>query len=370
MTNPLGLFSPDYHHAAFRFRQAAARTGAHLTRHTIRELAEEQPLTMDVATIGSETPRHAVVVSSGVHGVEGFFGSAIQLGWLSRVASGTSLPDGLAVVLIHAVNPFGFAHVRRVNEDNIDLNRNFLESPQTHTGAPDGYASLDPLLNPAFPPSRLDPFRLKALWYIRRLGMPALKSAVAAGQYQFPRGLFFGGTAESASTRVVKRHLTDWVRDAPSVIHIDLHSGLGAFARHRLLLQQQADAPAVAWYRQTFGDAGVEPAAGSRDTAYDASGTLGGWAQSRVGDSRYRFVTAEFGTHTIVRVLGALRAENSAHHFGRPHTRAFDRAKAQLLECFCPRSPAWRKAVVTQGLSLIERAITAGARRPRGAKKR
>jgi len=92
MANPLDLFSPDYHDAAFRFRQAAARVGAHLTRHTTPELAEEPPLTMDVATVGSETPRHTVVVSSGVHGIEGFFGSSIQLRWLSRVASGTSLP--------------------------------------------------------------------------------------------------------------------------------------------------------------------------------------------------------------------------------------------------------------------------------------
>ena len=168
MTNPLDLFSPGYRAAASRFREAAARIGAHLTRHAIRENTEEPPLTIDVATIcsariGSATPRQTVIVSSDVHGVEGFFGSAIQLGWLSRVASGAALPDGLSVVLIHAVNPFGFAHVRRANEDNVDLNRNFLEPPQAYAGAPDGYASLYPLLNPASPPSRLEPFRLKAL---------------------------------------------------------------------------------------------------------------------------------------------------------------------------------------------------------------
>lgn len=367
MTKSLDLFSPDYHAAASRFREVATGIGAHLTRHTIHNNGEESPLTMDVATIssaaiGSETQRQTVVVSSGVHGVEGFFGSAIQLAWLSRLASGASLPAGQSVVLIHAVNPYGFANIRRVNEHNVDLNRNFLEAPQAYAGAPDGYASLDPLLNPALPPSRFEPFRLKALWYIQRWGMPALKSAVAGGQYQFPRGLFFGGADESASTRIVKHQLTDWVRGASSVIHIDLHSGLGRFARHRLLLQERADAPGVEWYRQTFGDDGVEPAADSRDTAYDASGTLGKWAQSRMGATRYRFVTAEFGTHPIIRVLGALRAENRAHHFGHPHTRAFERAKAQLFECFCPRSPVWRTAVVTQGLSLIERAIAAGLR--------
>ena len=43
-------------------------------------------------------------------------------------------------------------------------------------------------------------------------------------------------------------------------------------------------------------------------------------------------------------------------------TTSVGRAKAQLLECFCPRSLVWRRAVITQGLSLIERAIVAGVR--------
>jgi predicted deacylase len=29
------------------------------------------------------------------------------------------------MILIHALNPYGFAWLRRVNEDNVDLNRNF-----------------------------------------------------------------------------------------------------------------------------------------------------------------------------------------------------------------------------------------------------
>ena len=357
----LDLFSPDYNVATARFRESAASVGARLESHPVHEDGTEPTLSIDVAIIGATAPRCTVLVSSGLHGIEGFFGSAIQLGWLSSLGAGLSLPAGTRVVLVHAVNPFGFAQRRRVNEDNVDLNRNFLNPPQRYEGCPAGYAELDPLLNPASPPARFEPFKLKALWYIRRFGMPALKAAVAGGQYQFARGLFFGGHAASTSTRLMRGRLHHWAADAPRVIHIDLHSGLGVFARHRLLLHESADSPEVRWYRETFGHEAVEPSADAENTAYDASGTLGEWAISSLGPARYRFVTAEFGTYPIVRVLAALRAENRAHHFGRPGNPAVERAKRELVECFCPDSERWRTRVVDQGLRIIERAIGGAA---------
>ena len=106
--------------------------------------------------------------------------------------------------------------------------------------------------------------------------MPALKEAVAGGQYLFPRGLFFGGRGPAPSAQIVRRHLAAWIGGAPRVLHLDLHSGLGAHGGHRLLLPESADSPDVEWYRDTFGRDVVEPAADGTRTAYDASGTLGG----------------------------------------------------------------------------------------------
>ena len=203
----------------------------------------------------------------------------------------------------------------------------------------------------------VDPFRLKALWYIHRLGLPALKNAVAGGQYRFPRGLFFGGHGPAASTRVIRQHLAGWLCGAPRAVHIDLHSGLGSFGNYRLLLEESAASPNVEWYRDTFGAELVEPLANVAGTSYAASGTLGGWAMAHLTGTRYRFVNAEFGTYPIVRVLGALRAENRAHFFGRPGTRAHQRATAELLECFCPQSDRWRERAVEQGLAIIGRAV-------------
>lgn len=126
------LFSPDYRLARQRFRDAARAAGFALEEHPIeQEGPRGEVLTIDVARKGPPRPRSVLAVSSGTHGVEGFFGSAVQLAWLE---SGAALPAEDAALLIHAVNPFGFAWVRRVNEDNVDLNRNFLCAGQTYEG--------------------------------------------------------------------------------------------------------------------------------------------------------------------------------------------------------------------------------------------
>ena len=187
--------------------------------------------------------------------------------------------------------------------------------------------------------------------------MPALKNAVAGGQYRFPRGLFFGGHGPAPSTRIVQRHLASWLGSARRVLHVDLHSGLGAFGQHRLLLVEPPSSPEIGWYRDIFGSARVEPLAAA-GTAYESSGTLGGWAMRRLTGTHYRFVGAEFGTYPIVRVLEALRTENRTHFFGHPGSPAYRRAKARLLECFCPRRDGWREPVIAQGLEIIDRAMS------------
>src|SRR5262249_10220051 len=120
-------FSPDYAGARDRFRDVIKRLGLPSESHTMQARGPNaEPLHMDVATIGPAKSDRAVIVSSGLHGIEGFFGSAVQLAWLVRYAKSPVLPPSTKVVLAHALNPFGFAWFRRWNENNVDLNRNFL----------------------------------------------------------------------------------------------------------------------------------------------------------------------------------------------------------------------------------------------------
>lgn len=351
-------FSPDYTAARARFRSSAMAIGARLEAHPIGAVGPDgEALTIDVAVVGAANPERAVVVSSGTHGVEGFLGSAVQAAMLEDRLGGFTPPPGSAIVLIHAVNPYGFAWLRRVNEDNADLNRNFLAPGEAFEGAPAGYAALDGLLNPQHPPPLLDPFLARAALTILRQGMPALKDAVAGGQYEFPRGLFFGGSGPSRSQRILEEALPRLVGSASRVLHVDFHSGLGKYGTYKLLVDHEAGTAGARWLEEHFGGE-VQPwDAGG--VSYQIRGGLGAWCKQLFAGRDYDVLAAEFGTWPILRVIRALRAENMAHQWGTPDAPSTKRAKEALKETFVPADRGWRDVTVQRGLGIVDQAIEA-----------
>ena len=347
-------FSPTYAVARQRFRHAARAVGAALEGIPLPGRGPDgETLAVDVATVGASRPARAIVVSSGLHGVEGFFGSAVQLAWLQCLRAGRIIvPHGTAVVLVHALNPYGFAWRRRANERNVDLNRNFLDADEPYAGAPPLYDRVHRLLNPDTPPSATDLFPVRAAWAVCRHGLPALRSAVAEGQYDHPSGLFFGGHEPEASTRLVRERFWNWTRGAGEVVHLDLHTGLGRYAGCQILVEP-IHAPEVDWYRQRFDPARVVSVA--EKGAYAARGVMGAWLGRHADGRRYRFACVEIGTHSSLRVLRALRTENRAHRFSAPGARSYERARRDLVECFCPASRRWRRRALRQALEVIGR---------------
>lgn len=355
-------FSTSFQVARGRLLDAAAALDARLEEFILDSRGPSgEELAIDVALVGNPAARAIVVVSSGLHGIEGFFGSAIQLAWMESLLQDPSeLPGQTSAVLVHAINPFGFAWRRRCDEENVDLNRNYLGAGESYAGTPPGYAELDDLLNPPSPPGGLEPFRLRAMWKILRHGLGTLKNTVAVGQYEVPSGLFYGGRGPAASTRIVQQNFSRWIGDARHVVHIDLHSGLGAFGRYKLLLPPSLDSRERGWLAESFGSGVLESLPDG--IAYPARGVMGAWLRAHLADRDYRFLGAEFGTHSILRVLSALRAENRAHHHCQPGEPAYERAKRELMECFCPRRSAWRQRVVEQGLGIIGKAVAAASK--------
>lgn len=183
-------FPVDYSDSRQRFTDAAKRAGATVNRYSLSAAdasLDTDDLSIDVASVGQADD--LLVVSSGLHGVEGFFGAAVQLALLDRWQTSAA---ACRLLLIHAMNPWGYKNLRRVDEQNIDLNRNFPNA--SYRGAPRGYQQLNALLNPARVVRITDFFTLRAGLNIARHGMSTLKEAVATGQYEYPKGLFFGGT--------------------------------------------------------------------------------------------------------------------------------------------------------------------------------
>ncbi len=334
------FYSPDYATARRRFRTAATAHGWAVESHPVAaRVPGGEELFLDVAAHGPGDHTRTLVVSSGVHGVEAPFGSAVQLALLEQWKA----HPPVRCVFVHAVNPWGFAHRRRTNEDNADLNRNFLLPGDEYRGSPAGYAELNALLNPERPPRRFDVFPLQAAWAVVRHGLPKLKQAVAAGQYDHPRGLFFGGSGPCESVRVLGEHWERWLGRATDVVHLDFHTGLGKWAAGKLLLDIPPTAEQLVRLNDWFGP-GTFETWHPEGVAYDARGGFGPWCHARRGDREYLFACAEFGTFGPIRMMGALRAENMAHRHG-----AAGWATERLSEAFCPASADWRAKVLTTG---------------------
>jgi hypothetical protein len=343
------LFSADYTTARTRFLTAARQPG---TAVEVLPVAARGPgdedLSIDIAWLGARDARRILLHVSGVHGVEAYAGSAAQLALLNTPPA--IPPDG-ALVLVHALNPYGMAWLRRTNEHNVDLNRNFLPDTATWAGAPPLYRRLDRLLNPPSPPTR-DGFGLRLAMRGLRHGFHAMRQAIAHGQHRYPRGLFYGG----AELQPGPRQFCDWLQrrltSADSVFAIDMHTGLGPHAGSTLIVEPGINAATTAELEAAVAQALIGSAA--IPAAYSVRGSLGAALPRLLPGVDLKFVLQEIGTGSSLHVLQALRDENRWHHYGEAHLD--HPAKRQIREALCPASPAWRSAAVAHGSDLVYRA--------------
>jgi hypothetical protein len=341
------LFSTDYFIARSRFREMTTHAGGAIESLVLSAKGPTgEDLTIDIAWFGAAEPARVVLHSSGLHGVEGFAGSAVQLQLLNQLPG---LPSNAALVLTHVLNPFGMAWLRRVNEENVDLNRNSIFEPETYSGAPAMYAQLNALLNPASPPSA-DMYFAKVAWNLLRHGMPALKQAVAGGQYEFSRGLFFGGKRLQQGLALYRAFLQKRLAMAAHILAIDFHTGLGKYGKDILLVDSHHYE--AMWH--VFGDR-VSPLDPLRSAAYRVRGGLQSMIFGINSKAEISFVGQEIGTYHPLRVIHALREENRWHHFGSGTLS--HPVKQQMKQTFCPEDEAWRQSVLTRGKQVADRAF-------------
>lgn len=351
------LFSPSYAEARQRFLDAA---GPAVVANYLHPLTGPGGLALatDVARLGPRSARRVLVVESGTHGAEGFCGSAIQLGLLR---SPPRLAADTALLLVHAINPHGFAWIRRVTEDNVDLNRNFVDFAQPLPENP-GYDELaDALL-----PRRWDAASLAAAQatleaYRSKHGERAFVTASGGGQYRHPRGLFFGGTGPTWSRETVARICREHVEGAEHAALIDVHSGLGPYGYGEPLTALDPGSPeevrARAWYG---GDLRNTRAADSAYAGTPAS-ILVGYMQG-APRSAWTPIGLEFGTRAREDVRRALRHEHWLHAYGNPDDPGTAAIKAALKDVFCPDEPEWKAKVWDRGREIVGKALEGLAR--------
>jgi hypothetical protein len=249
------------------------------------------------------------------------------------------------------LNPYGMSWLRRTNENNVDLNRNFLLNGEAWEGAPDLYRELDPLLNPRSPPAH-DGFRVRAPAIAMRLGFHRVKAAIAEGQYEYDRGLFFGGRELQPGPRLFSEWLRDHLGGCEYVFGIDLHTGLGRRGTDTLLYGRHGGAESSAALEEALGRTLTDPARPS--VAYTVRGGYGASLRHLLPQTRIDFILQEIGTYPPLAVLHALREENRWHFYGDGSVT--HPTKARLREVLCPVAVDWRRRAVARGLALVRAA--------------
>jgi len=351
-----GEFAGTYAEARDRFRRRAAEVGARLASHPH---PADPDLACDVATLGDPAAPTKIVISSGVHGVEGFAGSAVQAAWLKHARSAT-LPAGLNVVLVHAINPWAFAHATRTDERNVDVNRNLIDHAQKPDPNSD-YSALVHLFHCRTWTADENLVAYRALQALQQSADGARSAAaMAAGQSSHPDGLYYQGDAPSWSSEVLNTVLIEVLPAAQTLVWIDLHAGVGDFGE---IVSIDFSPPAAS------GGVGSRPWLSAVPiTAADSAFGIGGVPPYRgvvarhvgqraadIGVKAACFVV-EFGTVDDFTMFRADRLDRWLRYEGRLDPR-HDALRREYRDAYVPPSPTWREFVVRQGVALLAGAI-------------
>ena len=307
-------------------------------------------LTVDVARHGPRHPRRALVVLSGVHGVEGFIGSALQCDLIGR---SEPLAQDDAVVLVHAVNPWGMAWLRRQNEHNVDLNRNWARD--TTPPAPnDPYDELHALLCPtSLVLGDHDEFLARIGEYVGRRGIEWVSDAISAGQYTHADGMHFGGPRTEQSTSLLAQVVSHDLAGAESVLVVDLHTGHGKYGTCTILTGGPVGSRNHDFLAESFPHELLEATSGL------TPGRIAAGLGQLLPDGTFHSATVEFGTAGGTRQLLASREELWVQMHGDRRDPSHLAAVERYHRCFSPDDAAWEQGALEQGRSVLDAALAA-----------
>lgn len=349
-------FSASYAQARERFTQAA-RAGGFELRQVLHPKAagpDGGSLSIDLAVHAPAGARSLLIITSGTHGVEGFCGSGCQVGLLEDAAFlAEAKRRGVALLMIHGVNPYGFAHLRRVNEDNVDLNRNSADYAALADSNP-GYVALDPLLLPqVWPPDAANQAALGA--YIQTHGEEALRNTVSKGQYAVPDGMFYGGAHTSWSTRAVREIVRAHASGYRRLAWIDLHTGLGPYG-HGEKIFMSTDRSELERARRWWGN-DVKPIHEPGSISADVQGPIITFLYDEFPVVEKTTLGLEFGTYEPLQVLQALRADHWLHRHPECEAATAAQIRQNLKDAFYCDNDEWKGLVFGQMRVVASQAV-------------
>lgn len=353
-------FSASYAQARIKFLEAAAAAGLAIESHAHPLSGRDgEVLAMDVVRDGVPDAERLLIVSSACHGAEGYCGSGVQVfalhdaEWRDKARAA-----GVAVLYIHALNPHGFSHVRRVTHENVDLNRNFQDFRQPLPVNAD-YREVEPLLlPPQWPPAPDNVAAVRA--FIAERGEGAWQAAITRGQHEFAQGLFYGGATPTWSNQTLRQILRQHGRNAQRIGWIDLHTGLGPNGHGERIYAGRDDEASVARARTWWGGGGATPVTSIYDGTSSSAlltGLMWGSIYEECPQAEYTGIAMEYGTVPVQDVIEALRADHWLHLHPEAPAALARSIKAQMLAAFYTDTDAWKGQIVSQARQSMFQAV-------------
>ena len=351
------FFGQSYADARTRFITAATQQQCALQSYVNPTASgvSGEVLSTDVAYFGSDDARALLVLTSAMHGEEGYCGSGCQVALLNdQQLLDHAHANGIGILLIHAVNPFGFSWGHRGNEDNVDLNRNFCDFSKP---LPDNrhYQTLHPLLIPeTWPPGPENAAAIQS--FIKAQGEQAYREGMMLGQYSHPDGLFYGGQEPAWSNTTLRDILRRFGQDRERMGWIDYHTGLGPYGHaEKIFVQKTLEdyQRARMWWGNDVVSV-VDP----ESSTVDIGGTgMRAMLEECRQVPELTFLALEFGTLSMDEVFLALRSDR--WQAGRDSVSDAQRSaiKEAHKAAFYPGNDDWRGAVIGQSRTSLLQAL-------------
>ncbi|MBU8893373.1 MAG: DUF2817 domain-containing protein [Bacteroidales bacterium] len=364
----LSYFNNSYEEARKNFRFKSDELSSQYLGTQVFKLpvnsSKDTNLTIDFCFIpGSENADKIIVLSSGVHGLEGFTGSAVQLFFMDHYIN-HELLENTGVLLIHGINPYGFKYIRRVTENNIDLNRNSDIDNKLYTSKNEDYPRVYDLINPkgvVKTGSLANRFYfIKAIKRIIKESMPVLRQAVLQGQYEFPEGLFYGGNDFEPQIENLIPIIDTICKPYNVVFAIDLHTAYGERGKLHLF-PNPVEEPVKKRMEEIF--EGLHIDWGDSDDFYTYSGDFAGYIGKINHDKIFIPMPFEYGTMDSQLTIGSIKSlhvmimENQGEHYGYNSKEDSIKVKSDFLEMYYPSSDAWRSKIMHDTKIVLDQAL-------------
>lgn len=313
---------------------------------------------------------HKVVINSGVHGIEGYFGSAAQLMFLENFAPflTANILNNYTIALVHVINGWGMQNrMREVRDPQtgalVDLNRNFgvdFSRPDALPRNQQYDLAHDILL------SKPDAVVKKnAIKNFRSAHLhDGAWDAISHGQYSHPFGLFYGGSQPAVENRMATSIYDTIMNDknTKSLTSIGLHTGLGRFDRRRgrvsaqLLVSHPAAHKNTQHFQKLFRATVVTP---DKDAIFGPTllGDLVDYLEVRYSTPDIPVYTADFeigtGEFPIMSPVYKRMDMGDARYDLLNYGKINDTTRRNLTESWYPSAQCWRDAAIGRAYILF-----------------